>query len=177
MLSPPIQLLLVAALLVPACGRKADPQPPELVRPRTIVNLVGDASADGVRLRWTRPNEYVNGRRMDDLGGFLVFRGAPGMIAQELADIPVADRERFQREKKFEYLDRRIGPGRTYYYRIVSYTTDHYYSDPSNQVTIAIGSSGGAAAPQEPPPTPAPAPRARKPPPGGKPATGGLLGR
>ncbi|MGH7859158.1 MAG: hypothetical protein ACREQY_17665 [Candidatus Binatia bacterium] len=129
-------LLLVFAAL--GCGRKADPQPADLVRPRTIRTLTGKAVAGGVRLVWSRPNEYVNGDRMDDLGGFLVFRGRPGETAEEIASIPVSDRERFQREKNFEYLDKEAAKGMSYYYRIISFTTDGYYSGPSNQVSLQV---------------------------------------
>ncbi|MGH7821059.1 MAG: hypothetical protein ACREQ9_14945 [Candidatus Binatia bacterium] len=131
-------LLLLAVTSIPACGRKADPQPADLVRPRTIRTLAANFAPEGVRLTWGRPNEYVNGKRMDDLGGFLVFRGRPGEQAEELASVPVSDRERFQREKRFEYLDQGAAKGESYYYRVVSFTTDGYYSEPSNQVSVRI---------------------------------------
>jgi hypothetical protein len=35
-------------------------------------------------------------------------------------------------------VDKRATAGATYYYRIVSFTTDNYYSAPSNQVMIAF---------------------------------------
>lgn len=133
-----VAVLAIAAAMLGACGRKADPQPYGLVRPRPIGSLAGRVVPEGVRLAWLRPGDYVSGKRMDDLGGFLVFRGRPGEESEELADIPVDDRERFQREKTFEYLDRNVKPGETWYYRIVSYTTDRYYSEPSNQVTVEV---------------------------------------
>lgn len=132
---------LALALLLPwlaACGLKADPRGPDQVRPRTISSLTGLLATDGVHLDWQRPASYLNGQRMDDLGGFLVFRGLPGQQAEQIADVPVADRERFRPEKRFQYLDKNVSKGSTYYYRVITYTLDKYYSFPSNQVTVAI---------------------------------------
>lgn len=130
-------LPMVLALALGACGLKADPKPADLVRPKAISTLTGEITPDGVHLAWQRASTYVNGQRMDDLGGFFVFRGSLGQEAELIADIPVTDRDRFRPEKKFEYLDKQAAPGTSYYYRVISYTTDKYYSAPSNQVTIA----------------------------------------
>lgn len=132
---------LALAWLLPwlaACGLKADPRGADQVRPKTISSLTGLLATDGVHLDWQRPASYLNGQRMDDLGGFLVFRGLPGQEAEQIADVPVADRERFRPEKRFQYLDKNVSKGSTYYYRVITYTLDKYYSFPSNQVTVAI---------------------------------------
>jgi hypothetical protein len=132
-------VLLVGALVSLGCGLKADPRGADQVRPRTITSLSGRPQPDGIHLEWQRPAAYANGQRMDDLGGFLVFRGLPGEEAKEIANIPVTDRDRFRPEKTFGYVDKEAGPSATVYYRVISYTTDSYYSLPSNQVTIAVG--------------------------------------
>jgi hypothetical protein len=125
-------------VLIAACGLKADPRGADQVRPKTITTLTGQLAADGVHLAWLRPATYVNSQRMDDIGGFLVFRGLPGQQAEQIADIPVADRDRFRPEKKFEYVDKGVTKGGTYYYRVITYTLDKYYSGPSNQVSVAV---------------------------------------
>lgn len=130
--------IVSCALLIAACGLKADPRGADQVRPRTITSLTGQLAADGVHLAWQRPATYVNSQRMDDIGGFLVFRGRPGQQADQIADLPVADRERFRPEKKFEYVDKQVAKGGTYYYRVITYTLDKYYSGPSNQVSVAV---------------------------------------
>ena len=137
---PPFLVLASLSVLlgfVTACGRKADPLPPQLVRPKPITNLVGQIDGKKVKLEWTRPSKYTGGRRMDDLGGFLVFRGQLGLLAEKVAEIPVEDQHRFQRQKKFEWADDGLEAGK-WYYRVVSFTTDLYYSDPSNQVDVEI---------------------------------------
>jgi hypothetical protein len=131
-------LVLCAALCAAACGLKADPRGADQVRPKTISNLSAQLATDGVHLAWQRPATYMNGQRMDDLGGFLVFRGQQGQKAKQIGDVPVTDRERFRPEKKFEYVDKGGAKGETVFYRVVSYTTDQYYSFPSNQVTVTF---------------------------------------
>ena len=130
--------IVLCAALVSACGLKADPRGADQVRPKTITSLTSQQAKDGVRLAWTRPASYLNGQRMDDLGGFLIFRGLPGQEAETIGDVPVSDRERFRPEQKFEYVDKSVTSGSTYYYRVISYTLDKYPSYPSNQVTIAV---------------------------------------
>ena len=132
-------LLLGILVLAPACGLKGDPRPAELVRPKSVVDLGGEITKEGaIRLHWSRPDASVDGQRLDDLGGFLVFRGTPGTLAEEIAQVPVLDRERFKRQKTYEYLDKTVSKGNSYYYRIVAHTTDEYYSAPSNQVSVTL---------------------------------------
>jgi hypothetical protein len=129
--------LVLCAAIFAACGLKSDPRGVDQVRPKTISSLTGKLADDGVHLAWQRPATYMNGQRMDDLGGFLVFRGLPGQQAEQIGEVPVTDRNRFRPEKKFEYVDKQVSKGATVYYRVITYTTDKYYSLPSNEVTVA----------------------------------------
>ncbi|MGH7804396.1 MAG: hypothetical protein ACREQJ_08610 [Candidatus Binatia bacterium] len=133
-----LSLSLTSLLLFSACGLKGDPRPSELVRPKSVVDLAGEIVPEGIRLRWSRPDTSVDGERLDDLGGFLVFRGTPGTLAEEIAQVPVLDRERFKRQKGYEHLDKTVAKGNSYYYRIVAFTADDYYSAPSNQVSVTL---------------------------------------
>jgi len=133
-----ICVTFASLLLFAACGLKADPRGVDQVRPKTITSLASQVAADGVHLEWQRPATYLNGGRMDDLGGFLVFRGLPGQQAEKIGEIGVSDRERFRPEKKFQYVDKSVTKGSTYYYRVISYTLDQYFSFPSNQVTVSL---------------------------------------
>jgi hypothetical protein len=130
--------LLSLLVLAAACGLKSDPRGVDQVRPKVITSLMSKTAVDGVHLEWVRPATYLSGQRMDDLGGFLVFRGVPDQQAEQIADIPVTDRERFRPEKRFEYIDKDVTSGGRYYYRVISYTLDRYYSQPSNMVAVTI---------------------------------------
>lgn len=134
--APAIAALAAALALASACGRKVDPQPADLVQPKAVADLTAEVSPQAVHLVWNRPNVYVNGRRMDDLGGFIVFRGVPGARAEQIGTIEVLDRDRLRPETRYEFFDDKAAKGKLYYYRIVSYTTDKYYSPPSNQVVV-----------------------------------------
>jgi hypothetical protein len=127
-------LLTVAAL---SCGRKGPPRPPEDVLPRRIADLGASNTADGIQLSWRRPESYASGERMTDLGGFMVERASGAALDyQRVAVLEVTDRDRFRQVKRFKHLDRDVTPGVAYRYRVVSFTVDRYFSEPSNAVTI-----------------------------------------
>ena len=131
--------LLVAlafALLVPACGRKTMPKPPPWVAPKAVQELSLTTQSNGILVRWSRPTEYVDGDTMEDLGGFVVERNRYNSPFTEVARIPVTDQGRFQKTKRFDYLDIELLPGATYHYRIVAFTTDRYFSSPSDAAEI-----------------------------------------
>lgn len=127
-------VLTIALLLLPACGRKTLPRPPELVMPRPIVSLAAQNNGEGIVLSWKRPTEYVDGSRMLDLAGFRVERAAADEAFAELATLEVTDRDRFRQIRNFRYLDQRVTPGTSYRYRVISFTSDGSFSDPSGAV-------------------------------------------
>jgi len=134
-------LLPVSLSIFPACGRKTDVRPPELVAPEPVGDLTLEVADKGVRLHWGRPQKYVDGSSMDDLGGFAVLRatqdgqGKVGAFSQ-VATIPVDDRDRFRKAKRFTYTDEQLTAGTLYRYRVQAFTLDGYYSSPSNTVEL-----------------------------------------
>jgi hypothetical protein len=132
-------LLLSACclLILPGCARKAAPRPPEDVLPRPLADLAASNLADGVQLSWGRPQLYVDGERITDLGGFIVERATGEALEyHRIAVLEVTDRDRFRQIKRFKHLDRDVELGIAYRYRVVSFTLDRYFSPPSNPVTI-----------------------------------------
>ncbi len=124
-----------------ACGHKGPVRPPELAAPAPIEDLVAEPASDGVKLRWSRPSMYVDGRPLDDLGGFVVLRssvGSPGADGKftPLVLVPVDDRDRFQQARKFRYTDTKVAEGAAYRYRIRVLTLNGNYSIPSNTVQL-----------------------------------------
>ncbi len=138
--------VLALGLVAPACGRKTLPKPPQLVAPRAVEELSLATQSGGILVRWSRPTEYVDGSGMEDLGGFVVERNRYNSSFEEIARVPVTDRGRFQKAKRFDYVDTKLLPGATYHYRIVAYTTDGYYSSPSGAAEITWNPPGSAAA-------------------------------
>jgi predicted small lipoprotein YifL len=130
------RLLAVAvlALVLARCGVKGPPLPPEEVKPARITTLKAVPDRDGIRLTWPRPDIYATGRPMRDLAGFLVLRSQGQAELQTVADLPIPDRERFQKIDRLDWVDTSTAMGQTYRYAVVSMTDDGYRSDPSNQV-------------------------------------------
>ena len=134
-----------ALILVAACGRKAAPLAPELVRPNPAENLSAIATPEGIRLAWQRPLAYSGGQRMNDLGGFTVER-APGdgeaPVFAPVATVEVKDQERFRKERHMEWVDRNPTAGARYLYRVTAYTLDGYRSAPAGPVAVRFGATG-----------------------------------
>jgi hypothetical protein len=134
-------LVSISIFSLSACGRKTDVRPPELVAPEPVGDLTLEVTDTGIQLRWGRPQKYVDGSDMDDLGGFVVLRetqngqGKEGAFAQ-LATVPVEDRDRFRKAKKFSYTDEQLTAGTLYRYRVEAFTLDGYHSSPSNTVEL-----------------------------------------
>src|SRR5262245_14664314 len=95
-------------LCLPACGKKTPVRPPEFVVPEPTGDLTLDIEKGSVVLHWGRPQEYVDGSELDDLGGFVVLRSTQDAQGETTAftkvtTIPVEDRDRFRKAKKFSY--------------------------------------------------------------------------
>jgi hypothetical protein len=138
-------ILALAVLAVGSgCGKKGDPRAPELATPRTITNLVAKSGPNSVSLTWNRPTEYVDGKDLKDLAGFVIFRKE---ISQSCPDCPVPyrqlttvnveDRDKFAQKKQYRYDDEEVRPKAIYRYRISSQLLDGSLSAPSNEVEIA----------------------------------------
>lgn len=133
-------------LLVSACGRKGDPRAPELALPETIRDLRAEAVAGGVVLTWGRPTQYVGGKELRDLAGFVIFRKDIPKITtcpdcpipyRQRISVNVEDQERFMKKKRYRFVDQELAPGTVYRYRVFSQLSDGSLSEPSNEVEVA----------------------------------------
>jgi hypothetical protein len=136
--------VLMALVIVPGCGAKGRPVAPELTHPERVNDLAAKQDAKGIRLTWSRPTKYTGGKSLNDLAGFRLLRARRGGTLSDLADLPINDQERFQKVRRFAYVDNTAQVGRTYTYAMVAETADGYESDLSNVVEIT------RAAPQPP---------------------------
>lgn len=134
-----VLLISVTATALAGCGRRGAPRPPEDVRPQTILDLRAQPGDGGIKLSWGRPEAYIDGSRMRDLGYFEVQRASGESHAFERIErIEVTDRDRFRQLRRFTYEDRNVDRGRRYRYRVISSTTDRYVSAPSNEVEATL---------------------------------------
>ncbi|HUO04983.1 MAG TPA: fibronectin type III domain-containing protein [Candidatus Binataceae bacterium] len=129
-------MAVLSSGLCAGCGVKSAPIPPQYAKPQKILDLEAVNDKDGVRLTWRRPDQYVGGAKLSDLGGFTLSRTEVGSPSKEIAQVNVTDQGRFQVQHIFTYKDTATTVGKTYHYQVVALTTDGYRSDPSNDATI-----------------------------------------
>ena len=125
---------VMAIAIVPGCGAKSRPIPPELTHPDRVNHLAAKPDPKGIRLTWSRPMKYSGGKALKDLAGFRLLRSEGAGDLAELADLPITDQERFQKVRRFAYIDTTAEIGHSYRYTMIAETTDGYQSDPSNVV-------------------------------------------
>ena len=133
-------------LLSIGCGKKGEPRAPELAMPQLIKNLTAKPDRTGVVLTWSRPTEYVDGRSLTDLTGFVIFRKDLSPTCPEcpvpyrpLAAVNVEDREKFVKQKQYRFIDENAQAQMIYRYRVSSQLKDGSLSNPSNEVEATRG--------------------------------------
>ena len=139
-------LAVIPVLFFLGCGKKGDLRAPELATPKVIENLRATSVPNGVALTWGRPTEYVDGKELKDLMGFVIFRKdiSPTCVDcpvpyRPLTTVDLEDREKFVKQKQYRYVDEEVQPKMIYRYRVSSQLKDGSLSEPSNEVEIARG--------------------------------------
>ena len=118
------------------CGAKSRPVPPELTHPERVNDLTAKSDSKGILLTWSRPMKYGGGKALKDLAGFRLLRAAGEGPLSDLAELPVTDQERFQKVRRFAYIDSSALMGHSYRYVMITETPDGYQSEPSNVVHL-----------------------------------------
>jgi hypothetical protein len=124
----------MAIAMASGCGSKSRPIPPEFTHPDRINDLAAKPDPKGIRLTWSRPMKYSGGATLRDLAGFRLLRAEGAESLTDLAELPVTDQERFQKVRRFAYIDTTAQMGHNYRYVMIAETADGYQSDPSNMV-------------------------------------------
>jgi hypothetical protein len=133
-------------LLSSGCGKKGEPRAPELTMPQLIKNLTAKPDRNGIVLTWSRPTEYVDGKPLTDLTGFVIFRKDLSPTCPEcpvpyrpLTAVNVEDREKFVKQKQYRFIDENAQAQMIYRYRVSSQLKDGSLSNPSNEVEVTRG--------------------------------------
>lgn len=130
--------LLLAAAFLQGCGVKADPAPPETVRPKPITDLEVKPAGSTILLRWSVSEEPAPMTR------FRIFRSE---LETDGTDCPDCPREHIllvqldagdanlQKEEggRLVYTDAQIRPGRLYGYYVVGCSKAGLCSEESNR--------------------------------------------
>jgi hypothetical protein len=130
-----LYLLLFQALVIVACGKKSLPVPPGVGIPARATDLTSWGKDEGIVLSWKVPTQNIDGSRLEDLIGFVVFRRErplPFSPCTECPDKfePVAEidveypRGAEIRDGKVLWRDRDLKPGNEYTYFVVAYNAE-----------------------------------------------------
>lgn len=142
-----LRLILGLLLLVMSgCGYKNAPIPPESIVPLAINDLNYQTDEKGVRLSWSYPVTMLNGKKLDDISSFKLYRaeipldeycrncpvpfGKPITLA---GGAPVDGKVR----RKADFQDLLLRPGYKYFYKVRSSTSWWADSADSNIVSFA----------------------------------------
>jgi len=131
----PFFLLLAAAAMFPACGKKGDPVPANVVPPGQASDLRAEWSAEGVVISWSA--------RSGDKGRAQLWKilrhdepqvtecpGRPRDFSA-LAEIRRGDPRYADGDERMKFTDGGVRPERVYRYRIVACTAGGICSGPS----------------------------------------------
>lgn len=136
----------VLSLVSTGCGKKGAPRAPELAMPQPITNLTAKPDRSGFVLTWSRPTEYIDGKPLTDLTGFVILRKELSPTCPEcpvpyrpLITVNVEDREKFVKQKQYRFVDESAQSQVTYRYRVSSQLKDGSLSEPSNEVQATRG--------------------------------------
>jgi hypothetical protein len=136
-------LPLVFSLLL-GCGAKGPLRAPEGAIPEPIKDLRAKAGNQGVNLTWSRPDRYLDGKDLNDLAGFIIFRKEISKTCpecpvpyRERAVVNVEDQQKFQKRKQYGFVDQELQPQTIYRYRVFSKVMDDSLSEPSNEAEVA----------------------------------------
>ncbi|MGH7768410.1 MAG: hypothetical protein ACREQP_13210 [Candidatus Binatia bacterium] len=137
-------LPVACGLLLLGCGAKGALRAPEGAIPEPIKDLRAKAGNQGINLTWTRPESYLDGKGLNDLAGFIIFRKEISKTCpecpvpyRERAAVNVEDQQKFQKRKQYGFVDQELQPQTIYRYRVISKVMDDTLSEPSNEVEVA----------------------------------------
>ena len=140
-----LMLLMILALQVGGCAKKAPPVPWDSIVPKRIVDLVATPREDRLLLGWTIPKENTDKTPLTDLAGFKILRSEGVLIGEECRGC--GEKATVVREMKLAKEDLAPGkkmaiffedqePRKVYVYQVVSVNHRGDPSAPSNPVTV-----------------------------------------
>ena len=127
--------LLLVAVTVAGCGKKADPISPQFIRIPAITGLTADSVAEGMLLAWSAagPIGWIDHFRIlrGEAAADEVCPGCPQEY-RPLATPKIADQKiRRGGEGVFRYLDGTVTAGRFYSYRVSACDSKGQCGEPS----------------------------------------------
>lgn len=147
----PLRAVLVVAVLALAagCGKRGALVPPEALAPAPVTDLALAQKGGRFQVSWSAPTRQEGGAPLRDLAGFLLFRRMLLPPAEDCEECPGAYAELSRIDLDYLRGVRRLGnlflfddsdlkPGKSYQYKLRSFTTDGTQSRDSNKVRHTV---------------------------------------
>lgn len=143
----PALVLAATVSLMGGCGKKGALVPPEALVPAPIASLAAAQKGSALQVSWTAPGKQQGGGKLQDLGGFLLFRRNVLPPTEDCEECPSAYKQLIRVDLDLPQGVRRAGSlwiyddydlrkGQTYQYKMRSYTKEGAQSKDSNKVRI-----------------------------------------
>jgi len=137
-------LVLTALSFLAGCGKKGALIPPEALAPAPVADLATAQKGGRFQVSWSAPGKEEGGATLRNLAGFLLFRRVVLPPAEDCEECPTAYSERARIDLDYLHGVWRIGnrylfddfdlrKGKTYQYKLRSFTKDGDQSKESNK--------------------------------------------
>ncbi len=144
--------LLLAVLVLTACGKEGPPVAPERRLPRPVADLSGEVRDGRIHLAWTNPSRRADDTRLRELAAAHVYRaedspgGDPrpallqrGRIAGYTEVLTLSGAPAVEPGSRVEVVDREdLTPGRRYTYVVLAEDLEGRLSPPSARVSVTL---------------------------------------
>ena len=139
--------LMLALLLLTACGRKGALMPPEALVPAEVQTLKVQQSGEELRISWSAPSKEKGGRPLRDLAGFKLFKRIIAGDGTDCSACPeswhllaAVDNENpgdtIKSGSTFIRYERNIPDGQTSQYRLLALSKSGGFSSPATSPLV-----------------------------------------
>lgn len=140
---PLYSLLILAVILITACGRKTAPVPPQAAIPAAIEDLSYQFSGkEGVILEWTYPENSINGEKLGKIRRFMLYKSdlagkdyCPDCPAT-VTSVKKIEPQSVRLGQKMKIRDTHLTPGHHYSYYVISHCGWNIASQESNRISF-----------------------------------------
>jgi len=141
-----VLLLMLAMILAPGCGKKADPKPWSSVVPKRIVDLRGVSREGRLLLEWTAPKENTDKSALLNLAEFKILRSEGNLVGDEcrgcgqspkvVHEMKIEGKAEEARGKKMSVLFEDLEPRKVYVFTVVPVNRRGDSGSASNPVQV-----------------------------------------
>ncbi|MBU0731126.1 MAG: hypothetical protein KKE17_06950 [Proteobacteria bacterium] len=144
---------LLLLLVLPACGRKTLPVPPQSVLPVPVNDLRYQLDEKGVTLFWSRPTSSETGGKLAAVDHYEILKAAvrdedhcPGcpVVYEKFARVESELDGRGNQKKSAQFFDSGLQPGHRYHYKVRTSSGWRLESRDSNIISFVWTTPAGA---------------------------------